>query len=421
MTTRAPDDFVAYETYLASILDSVTPLPPVRLPTVASSAADPAGTYTAAAVPAVWPAPMFTNAAMDGFACAAADLVDGGDGWATLPVTGDIAAGTTGAWTPGTAVRIMTGAPVPEGADTVVPVEQTDQPLARAPLPATVRIPADWPADRHVRAAGSDVAAGQELLAAGTLIDGPALAALAGSGVFSVAVHPRPKVAVIVTGDELLSLDDVSIAGGSMPEGKVLNTNAVLVGETLRTFGVEVVASETTSDDPAAFDAALVRAHRTGADCIVTTGGASVGAHDVVRHVLGDLGVSFVSVAIQPGRPQGFGVVDGTLVCALPGNPGAVHASLHVIVRPVMARLAGGKVPAAVRMRVTEGWSAKVGMRQFVPVLVAEGKVRPVISGGVASHRVRSLARADGLAVVAPDVDTVTEGDVVEVIVTRPG
>ncbi len=416
---RGRGDLVAYDAYLASILALVDPLATVRVPTVPGEDCDPAGLRTAQAVPAVWPAPAFTNAAMDGFAFAAADLVDVGDGRATLPVSGDIAAGGTGEWKRGAAVRIMTGAPVPDGADTVVPVEDTDQPVARAPLSAKVRIPADWPAGRHVRVAGSDVAAGEELLAAGTRLDGASLAALAGSGVFSVPVHPRPKVAVIVTGDELMSLDEVSIAGGALPPGKILDSNATLVAETLRSFGVEVVTTETTSDDPADFDAALVRAHQAEVDCIVTTGGASVGAHDVVRHVLGDLGVTFTSVAIQPGRPQGFGLVDGVVLCALPGNPGAVHASLHALVRPVLARLADAGLPAPVSMSVAEGWSARPGMRQFVPVIVTAGTIRPAVSGGVASHRVRSLARADGLAVVPEEITSVADGDILDVIVTR--
>ncbi len=417
----ARGDLVAYEAYLATTLGQVEALPPVRVPTMPEAAGEALGLWTHDAVPAVWDAPRFTNAAMDGFACAAADLVDGGDGWATLPVSGDIAAGATGEWTPGCAVRIMTGAPVPDGADTVVPVEDTDQPVARAPLPATVRIPAGWPTGTHVRVQGSDVAAGSELVPAGTVLDGAALAALAGCGVFSVPVRPRPKVAVIVTGDELMSLDDVSIAGGTLTDGHILNSNSTLVAATLRSFGAEVVSEATSSDDPAAFDACLAAAHQAGVDVIVTTGGVSVGAHDVVRHVLGGHGVTFTSVAIQPGRPQGFGVVDGIAVCALPGNPGAVHASLHTIVRPVLARLAGGVVPAPVPLRVAQGWSAKEGMRQFVPVIIDAGTIRPAVTGGIASHRVRSLARADGLASVAPEVTEVAEGDVLDVIITRSG
>ncbi len=420
------DDRVRYEDHLVWMLDQVEPLAPVRVPTVPGASVDATGTWTADAVPAVWDAPGFTNAAMDGFACAAADLVgdgdgDGDDGHVTLAVIGDIAAGATGEWTPGCAVRIMTGAPLPAGTDTVVPVEQTDQPLARAPLPDRVCLPTGWAAGRHVRVRGSDVAAGSELVPAGTLLDGAALAALAGCGVFSVAVRPRPRVAVIVTGDELVTLDEISIAGGTLGAGQVLNSNSVLVVGTLRSFGVDVVAEATCGDDPADFDAALVRAHQAGVDCIVTTGGASVGAHDVARHVLGDHGVTFRSVAIQPGRPQGFGVLDGVVVCALPGNPGAVQASLHALVRPVLARLAGARVPAPVPMTVTEGWSAKAGMRQFVPVTIHGGTVRPVITGGVASHRMRSLARADGLATVGPDVTDIAVGDTLDVIVTRPG
>lgn len=422
MTARA---LVAYEDYLESVLVQIDPLPIVRVGTAPATGADSAGLWTAQAVTAVWDTPSFTNSAMDGFAVAAADLAaaePNADGRVSLAVSGDIAAGTPGEWQPGTAVRIMTGAPIPQGCDTVVPVEETDHPLAHAPLPNAVRLPADWPTDRHVRHRGSDVTAGAELLPAATRLDGAALAGLAGAGVFSVAVRRRPRVAVIVTGDELMSLDDISIAGGSLAPGKILNSNAILVAETLRLFGADVAFEATSSDDPDDFDRCLAQAHGADVDVVITTGGASVGAHDVVRQVLGGLGVDFVAVAIQPAKPQGFGVVDGVVVCALPGNPGAVHASLWVIVRPLLAKLAGGRVAAPVPMRVAEGWTAKAGMRQFVPVVVdpADRTIRPVIPGGVASHRVRSLARADGLASVPPEVTDVTVGDSLDVILTRP-
>lgn len=414
-------DLVAFEDYLTAALDRVAPLPATRVGTTPATGPHTAGLVTAESVSAVWDSPSFTNSAMDGFAIATSDLTDRADasGRATLPVSGDIAAGQSGDWRPGTAVRIMTGAPMPTGTDTVIPVEFTDHPLAYEPLPALVRLPADWPADRHVRHRGTDVAAGAELLPAGTKLDGAALAALAGAGVFSVAVRPRPRVAVIVTGDELLSLDDISIAGGRLGDGKILNSNSILVHETLRAFGVDVVFDATCSDDPNDLDTCLARAFTTGVDAVITTGGASVGAHDVARQVLTGFGVGFASVAIQPAKPQGFGIVDGVAVCALPGNPGAVHASLHVIVRPILAKLAGGSVPRPVRMAVTEGWSAKAGMRQFVPVVVDDGGIRPVIEGGVASHRVRSLARAVGLADVPPGVTDVARGDHLDVIFTR--
>ncbi|MBS1847435.1 MAG: molybdopterin molybdotransferase MoeA [Actinobacteria bacterium] len=428
---------VPFETYLADVLDRVEPLAVERIGIAFGD--DLTGRHIAEPITAVWNTPGFTNSAMDGFAVASRDLAGVGEARAeveadgpivgadptsgasqvTLPVSGDIAAGSSGTWTPGTAVRIMTGAPMPEGTDTVVPVEHTDHPSAHEPLPETVRLPADWPGDRHVRHRGSDVQAGSEVLPAGTPLDGAALTALMAAGVFSAPVRSRARVGIIVTGDELVSLDDVSIAGGVVGDGKILDSNATLVRATLESFGAEVVFEETSSDDPDAFDAALGRAWQVGIDCLITTGGASVGAHDVTRRVLAAHGVVFVAVAMQPAKPQGFGVVDGVVVCALPGNPGAVHASLHVIVRPIIAKLTGARSTGPVPMVVAEGWSAKPGMRQFVPVTIEDGRIRPVIEGGVASHRFRSLARADGLAIVTEDVTEVRVGEQLPVVVTR--
>jgi len=417
-------DLISYETYLGSILDQVVPLTPIRVGTTPATGPDTPGLVTAAPVSAVWDTPSFTNSAMDGFACAASDLASAtpdDDGTVVLPVTGDIAAGETGVWQSGSAVRIMTGAPLPQGADTVVPVEFTDHPLAHEPVPVAVRLPANWPVNRHVRHRGSDVASGAELIGAGVRLDGAALSALAGSGVLSVSVRPRPKVAVIVTGDELMTLDDIAIAGGVLGAGKILDSNAILVRSTLESFGAQVAFAATCGDDPVEFDRCLAQAFGAGVDVVVTTGGASVGAHDVARQVLSNFGVTFQSVAIQPAKPQGFGVIDGVAVCALPGNPGAVHASLWVLVRPLLAQLTGAPQPGVSPFTVAQGWSAKAGMRQFVPVVIdaTSRTIRPVIAGGVASHRVRSLAQAHGLASIAPDVTDVVAGELIDVIVTR--
>lgn len=419
--SKSTGTIVPYEDWMARVLARVEPFAPVRAATVGfDGPPDAAGLWTAEAVTAVWPAPPFTNSAMDGFAAAAADLVGDDDGTVTLSVSADIAAGATDPrCSPGTAARIMTGAPVPEGTDTVVPVEETDHPSAHEPLPGTVTLPANWPVGRNVRVRGTDIAAGAEVMPAGTRLDGAALSALTAVGVLSVPVRPRVKCAVIVTGDELTTLEDLSAGGGMLGVGRILDTNRILVTATLADFGAEVVFATTCSDTPADLDAALARAHTAGADLIVTTGGASVGAHDVARNVLTGFGVEFAMVGIQPGKPQGFGVVDGIVVCALPGNPGAARASLYAIVRPILAKLTGAPVPATVPMTVTEGWSARVGMRQFVPVTIDGGVVTPAVRGGVAAHRVRSLARADGLASVAPDIAEVRPGDVLPVILLR--
>ncbi len=420
-TDAVADGIVPYEVWMERVLARVEPLAPVRMPTVAvDGRPESAGTVTAEAVTAVWPAPPFTNSAMDGFAVAAADLVTDGDEPVRLDVSADIAAGATDhSWQPGTAARIMTGAPVPDGTDTVVPVEHTDHPSAHEPLPGAVSLPANWAAGRNVRVRGTDIAAGAEVVAAGTRLDGAALSALTAVGVLNVAVRPAVRVAVIVTGDELMTLAEMSEAGGMLGVGRILDTNRVLVTETLIGFGADVVFETTCSDTPADLDTALARAHEAGADVVVTTGGASVGAHDVARHVLSGLGVEFAMVGMQPGKPQGFGVLDGVVVCALPGNPGAARASLYAIVAPVLARLTGSNVPAPVPMTVTDGWSARVGMRQYVPVRVDGMRITPAVHGGVAAHRVRSLATAEGLAIVAAGVARVHAGDVLPVIVLR--
>lgn len=399
---------VAFEEFLAAALAQITPLAAVEVPLEWAG-----GRFTAAPVLAALPAPAFTNSAMDGFALSTADLP--GSGEAVLPVSGDIAAGTHGEWVPGTAVRIMTGAPVPEGVDTVVPVEFTDHPNTRADLPATVRVPGDWPANKNVRIRGADVAEGEELLPAGTRLDGAGLAALAGVGVGRLRVWPEVSVGLIITGDEVVTRDP--------KPGQILDSNSLLIAQAVESFGGRVTHGRTSSDDDAEFDA-VVSDLLPDVDLLLTTGGASVGAHDVARHVLTARGVKFSAVGIQPAKPQGFGVIDGVPVCALPGNPGAVHVSMHAIVRPILAELGHLPIPPPVEMVVTQGWSAREGMRQFVPVRIETGlggikQVAPVIGGGVASHRVRSLALAEGLAVVAPEITTIQPGDTLPVIRTR--
>lgn len=407
-SVSARGSHVPFEEFLAAALAQIRPLAALEVPLEWAG-----GRILATAVRAALPAPPFTNSAMDGFALNSADLPGAGE--AVLPVGGDIAAGTHGVWHPGTAVRIMTGAPVPQGADTVVPVEFTDHPSTRAPLPATVRVPGDWPAHRNVRAQGVDVHQGEELLTAGTHLDGAALAALAGIGVGRVNVWPEVRVGIIITGDEVVTHDP--------KPGQVLDSNSLLIAQTIESFGGRVTHGRTSGDDDAEFDA-VVTDLLPEVDLLLTTGGASVGAHDVARHVLTQRGVAFSAVGIQPAKPQGFGVLDGVPVCALPGNPGAVHVSMHAIVRPVLAALGHVPVPEPIEMIVAEGWHAREGMRQFVPVRISSGhgganEITPVIPGGVAAHRVRSLALGEGFAIVAPNLTTITPGDRLPVIRTR--
>lgn len=392
-----------FEQFLNRALEMVEALEAVELPLAWAG-----GRMTAAPVSAAAPAPSFTNSAMDGFAINTDDL--SGTGSVTLPVIGDIAAGEFGDWHPGAAVRIMTGAPIPPGVNTVIPVEFTDHPSTRAPLPETVTVPGDWQAEKNIRYEGSDIEKGEELFDAGVLLNGPALAALAGVGVTHVDVWPRVKVGVIITGDEVVTHDP--------GPGQVLDSNSLLIAQAVEDFGAALTHAETSGDDPTEFNEVVDRL-LPEVDLLITTGGASVGAHDVARHALTERGLTFRAVAMQPAKPQGFGVLEGIPVCALPGNPGAVHASLHAIVRPILEKL-GRLHPAHVEhLPVIQGWTARKGLRQFVPVRIAPEGILPAIPGGVAAHRVRSLAMADGLANVGPDIGEIRAGDVLPVIRTR--
>ncbi|HZK06504.1 MAG TPA: gephyrin-like molybdotransferase Glp [Actinomycetaceae bacterium] len=373
-----------------------------------------AGRVLAEDLRSIHPVPPFTNSAMDGFAVCTDDVVAG----AVLPVTADVPAGRIAPeplW-PGTAQRIMTGAPIPPGANAVVPVEDTDQPSGSAPLPKRVRIDAAPTPNRHVRYKGEDVPAGTVVIRAGTRLTPAALAAAISVGHATVPVRRRPRVAIISTGAELRR------AGEKLGPGEIPDSNGPLLTELVREAGGEVVTRVTTGDDSEEFAAALDSA--MAADLVVTSGGASAGAFDVVKHVAEPLGVEFRSVAMQPGKPQGHGrlIGDGgrrVPVFALPGNPVSVFVSFHALVRPVLELMLGTSARAPiVTARATSGWRCPAGRRQYTPVLVSFGaevtceKVHPLGSG---SHLVASLPHANGLAIAAEDATEVQAGDLLEV------
>lgn len=392
--------------HLSAILAHCRPLPPQRVET-------PSALGLVLAGPAVCELdlPGFDNSAMDGYAVRTADLSASGlEPWRpiTLPVALDIAAGDTRAHVlpTGAAARIMTGAPLPVGADAIVPVEDTDGGVAEVTLAAAPQV------GRHVRRRGEDVGAGDGLLRDGVMMTPGRVALLAAANVTHVWAHPRPRVAVLSTGDELLPL-------GQVPgHGQIIDSNQIMLAALVEAAGAVVSFRGRLADDEDAVRSAFSNPPGRP-DLILTSGGVSMGAHDTVKEVLSDLGgVEFVKVSMRPGMPQGFGYVgrngdaDGIPVLTLPGNPVSSFVSFHVFALPLVRRLAGRAEPG-LSLVVSAGvaMSAVPGKTEFVRVRVENGRAWP--ERGQGSHMLGALAGASGLAIVTDDV---AEGAPVSVI-----
>jgi molybdopterin molybdotransferase len=325
----------------------------------------------------------------------------------TLPVAGDIPAGAApGRLEPGTAQRIMTGAPVPQGADAVVEVEATDGGTASVLIRAA-REPGSF-----VREAGSDVRAGQEVLPAGIVVGPAQVGLLAALGVGQVTVVRRPRVLVLSTGSELS-------ADPEPGSGRIRDANGPMLAAAVTEAGAVAVPTLTSADDVPAFLAVLdeALADPAGIDLVLTSGGVSAGAYEVVKDALAPRGVSFTKVAMQPGMPQGSGTYAGVPVVCLPGNPVSSLVSFEVFVRPALRRAAG--LPATERPVVaatlTEDLTAPAGRRQLRRGRLdrAAGTVAPW--GPAGSGFLGWYAGADCLIDIPAEVTEVAAGTVVEV------
>ena len=358
--------------------------------------------------------PVFDNSAMDGYAVRAEDTSAAtADHPVVLPVAEDIPAGRTDQLVlqPGTAHRIMTGAPVPTGATAIVPVEATDGGVA------SVQIRQHSAPGKHIRRAGEDVAAGTAVLRAGQVVTPATLGLAAALGLAELTATPRQRVLVISTGSELVS------PGTPLQPGQIYESNAIMLAAAVSEAGADVIATRTVGDDVAEFTGVLDQ-YATEADLIITSGGVSAGAYEVVKDAFGrdgDQGVQFVKVAMQPGMPQGVGRVAGTPIVTLPGNPVSALVSFEVFIRPAL-RVAMG-LPEPYRPHRTamlrEAVTSPRGKRQFRRAVLAttkEGGVGQVTSyGPPASHHLRWLASANALLDIPEDVVEVPAGTELQV------
>jgi molybdopterin molybdotransferase len=361
--------------------------------------------------------PSFDNSAMDGYAVRAAELLGNGDGEPVeLPVGADIPAGRLDVppLEPGTAHRIMTGAALPAGADAVVPVEETDGGTG------TVRVTAVPEPGAYVRYTGEDVRAGDVVLRAGTVLGPAQIGVAAAVGCATVSVRRRPRVLVLSTGSELVA------PGTKLQPGQIYESNGPMLAAAVEDAGGQAELLRFVPDDVEQFLDRLRQRLDTGqVDLVLTSGGVSAGAYEVVRDAFTGRGVEFGRVAMQPGGPQGAGRVaelGGVCVVTLPGNPVSTHVSFEVFVRPALRASFGHPHPERplVTATLSEHWRSPAGRRQFRRGLLdaVEGTVQEV--GTSASHMLGSLARADCLVVVPEDVTELEAGTAVELWLLEP-
>ncbi|GAA4752232.1 molybdopterin molybdotransferase MoeA [Amnibacterium soli] len=346
------------------------------------------------------PLPPFRNAQMDGYAARADDVRRAP---VVLPVDGVVPAAASEGTVlqPGHLLKVMTGAPVPDGADCIVPVEQT------AEEDGGVRVLRTVERGAFVRDAGSDALPGTVVVPAHTRLAPRHLAAAAAAGVAEVAVRRRPRVAVLATGAEVVP------PGAPLALGQIHDVNGVALSSLAVEAGAEAVLVDLTPDDPAAFEQALQRAVAV-ADLVVTAGGVSKGDFEVVRQVLEPLGADVTEIAMQPGGPQGTASVRGVPVVCLPGNPVSAAVSFTVFLRPLLRAAVGLPPVLPQSMPLAAALHSPKGKRQWLRGVVKDGTVHPV--GGPGSHLIVAMAGADALIDVPEEVDFVATGDTVSVL-----
>lgn len=386
---------------------AVTALLPA-MPVTDRPVADCLGLVLAESVTAPVALPPFDNSAMDGYAVRAEDVAAASEtSPVRLPVAEDIPAGRTDVvpLEPGTAHRIMTGAPIPPGADTIVQVELTDAGTS------TVEIRSAVAPGTHLRHHGEDLAAGDVVLPAGTVLGPPQLGLAAAVGLGTLPVRRPPHVFVLSTGTELVA------AGTPLLSGQIYESNSVLIAAAATEIGARATVLRFVPDDVGTF-LATIKDNADEVDLLVTTGGVSAGAYEVVKDALSGQGVEFLRVAMQPGGPQGYGRLDGLPVVTLPGNPVSAALSFELFVRPALLTAMGH--PVVDRPRATARLAAPLrspaGKRQYRRARHDEGTVEVTPVGGPGSHLLASFAASNCLIDIPEDVTEVAAGDEVTLI-----
>lgn len=407
------DTFLSVDEARERILAAVTPLAPVS-----TGLADAHGLVTAENVTSQVDVPGFDNSAFDGYALRAADV--GGaraDAGVSLRVVGEVAAGSAGEvhLETGTAARIMTGAPIPAGADAVLPFEDTDgvhwaQKSGAGDGHVQVLESAD--VGENIRRRGGDVAEGDVVAPKGRVLDAAHIGVLASVDVTEVRVHPRARVAILPTGDEIVEVGD------PIAPGQVRNSNAWGLTALARRYGATAERLPIAPDTEAGLRAAI--RHGRDADLLVTIGGVSMGDYDLVRNVIASAGqMNFWQINMRPGKPLAFGEIDETPVIGLPGNPVSSMVCFELFVRPALLKLMGHTrlESPMVRPRALESMRSSAGKRTYVRVTVRRDGDELVCApaGEQDSFRLTSMTEGNGLAVI-PEGTTIRAGDAVSVI-----
>ncbi|ARF49499.1 molybdopterin molybdotransferase MoeA [Pantoea stewartii] len=368
---------------------------------------DAAGRITACSVTSPIDVPPFNNSAMDGYAVRLADVQEG----QPLTVAGKAFAGApfSGDWPAGSVIRIMTGAPVPDGCDAVVMQEQTHLQSEQIVIDAPVK------AGQNIRLIGDDIRAGHQVLAPGVRLGAAELPLLASLGIATVKVLRKLRVAIFSTGDELQPV------GQPLSDGQIYDTNRFAISLMLHKLGCEVIDLGIVRDDPVVLRAAFMDADRQ-ADVVISTGGVSVGEADFTKAMLEELGsIRFWKLAIKPGKPFAFGRLANSWFCGLPGNPVSAVVTFYQLVQPLLARLTGqsaSALPPRQRVRTASALKKSPGRLDFQRGVLrrnAEGETEVISTGAQGSHVYSSFSQANCFIILERERGYVEAGEWVDV------